>query len=149
MISCQAASTMKEELIAPCGINCAVCLAHLRQNNPCPGCRVDTVPKPVTRTRCKIKTCDFFRHDKGKYCSECNQFPCHLVKHLDSRYREKYHLSLIDNLVQIRTGGIKKFLAKEKIKWHCDNCNGTVCLHTRTCINCGCGILGACLTPTT
>jgi hypothetical protein len=30
---------ISKELIAPCGMNCAICKAYLRQRNPCNGCR--------------------------------------------------------------------------------------------------------------
>ncbi|MDD5456566.1 MAG: hypothetical protein PHV30_05985 [Candidatus Margulisbacteria bacterium] len=29
---------MKPALIAPCGMNCAICLGYLREKNKCPGC---------------------------------------------------------------------------------------------------------------
>jgi hypothetical protein len=30
-------------LIAPCGMNCGVCMAYLREKNKCPGCRLINV----------------------------------------------------------------------------------------------------------
>jgi uncharacterized radical SAM superfamily Fe-S cluster-containing enzyme len=27
-------------LIAPCGMNCSICSAYLREKNKCPGCRL-------------------------------------------------------------------------------------------------------------
>ena len=32
-------SIIKTRLIAPCGMNCAVCLGYLREKNKCPGCQ--------------------------------------------------------------------------------------------------------------
>ncbi len=32
---------MDVSLIAPCGMNCGICLAYLRTKNVCPGCRVN------------------------------------------------------------------------------------------------------------
>ena len=50
--------SLNEILIAPCGMNCCVCMAYLREKNKCPGCRGTDVNKPITRVRCKLKTCE-------------------------------------------------------------------------------------------
>ena len=124
-------------LIAPCGMNCGICLAHLRENNPCPGCRGSDAGKPVTRTRCKIKTCENFRNGKRKYCYQCKDFPCDNLDHLDKRYRANYRMSMIENLTRIKESGIMKFLVSEKSRWTCSHCGGTVCVHKRSCVSCG------------
>ncbi|MBP1928133.1 ribosomal protein S27AE [Methanolinea mesophila] len=124
-------------LIAPCGMNCGVCIAHLRERNPCPGCRGPDAGKPVTRTRCKIKTCGTLRERNAKYCFECEQFPCERLQHLDKRYRTKYHASVVENLETIKKSGIRKFLADEKRRWTCSRCGGTVSIHGARCSRCG------------
>lgn len=128
---------MKSKLIAPCGLNCAACYAFLRKKDPCPGCRYDTTPKPVSRLRCKMKSCSFFSETKAKYCYECSEFPCKPLKQLDKRYRTKYHVSVIENLQTIKRDGIRKFLAQEANRWTCRNCSGTICIHTQICSGCG------------
>ena len=105
---------INRNLIGPCGINCAICLAHLRANNPCSGCNVDDPHKPKTRLNCKIKNCT---ERKGKFCFECAKFPCDHLKHLDKRYRQKYDMSEIENLEFIRDKGIHKFIENERKKW--------------------------------
>lgn len=125
-----------KDLIAPCGINCGVCFAYLREKNKCCGCRCGDIKKPKTRVNCKIKTCEFFAKSKKKYCFECDQFPCEKLKHLDKRYRTKYFMSMVENLKMIREIGIKKFLESEEIKWKCKKCGGIVCVHTGKCISC-------------
>jgi hypothetical protein len=124
-------------LIAPCGINCGVCAAYLRVKNPCPGCRVPDPNKPVTRLRCKIKTCRTFQNGSAKYCFECKDFPCDVLKHLDKRYRTRYHMSEIENLEYIRDNGIRKFLKYEEKRWTCSKCGGTICVHKGYCVGCG------------
>ena len=120
-------------LIAPCGINCSLCIAYLRENNPCPGCRI-YADKPKTRSQCKIKTC----HDmEGEFCYQCKKFPCKRLEKLDSRYRKKYHMSLVENLLDIRKSGLEKFLVKEKERWTCTDCGGTISVHTGYCHRCG------------
>lgn len=124
-------------LIAPCGLNCGLCRAYLRPKNKCPGCRASDATKPITRTRCKIKTCETFKQGTVVFCGDCAHFPCQNLLNLDQRYRLKYHLSLIENLKNIKELGLVKFLADEKIKWTCAHCGGTICIHNSTCNQCG------------
>jgi hypothetical protein len=128
---------MESALIASCGMNCGICMAHLREKNKCPGCRGDNSQKPVTRIRCKIKTCTFFRKNKAKYCFACDKFPCDNLKHLDKRYRTNYGMSMVENLENIKRLGIRKFVINEARRWKCPECGGTVCVHTRKCHACG------------
>jgi hypothetical protein len=127
----------KAILIAPCGMNCAVCMAFLRKKNKCSGCRGNDTNKPVTRINCKIKTCSTFREGNVKYCFQCEKYPCKSLKHLDNRYRIKYKMSMIENLEQIKKSGLKKFIENEKIKWTCSKCQGTICVHKGYCFTCG------------
>jgi hypothetical protein len=124
-------------LIAPCGMNCGICLAYLREKNKCPGCRGAGLNKPVTRSQCKIKNCSTFIKDMSLFCFECEKLPCDRLKHLDKRYRTKYQMSMIENLEQIKKVGIKKFVAAEKTRWVCSECGGIVCVHKGCCVRCG------------
>jgi hypothetical protein len=124
-------------LIAPCGMNCGICMAYVREKNKCPGCRVTDANKPITRVRCKIKNCTIFRKGRAKFCFECDKFPCNNLKHLDTRYRTKYNMSMIENLVTIKDLGIRKFLKNEDTRWACSRCGGTICVHKGCCIECG------------
>ena len=124
-------------LVAPCGMNCCVCMAYLREKNKCPGCRGTDVNKPITRVKCKLKTCDILTKNKLTFCVECEKFPCDNLKHLDKRYSTKYHMSMIENLENIQKLGIGKFLINEKIRWTCTECGGTICVHKGNCYNCG------------
>ncbi len=128
---------MDEILIAPCGMNCCVCMAYLREKNKCPGCRGTDVNKPITRVRCKLKTCEILNNNKLTFCVECEKFPCDNLKHLDKRYCTKYHMSMIENLENIKKLGIGEFLRNEKIRWTCTECGGTICVHKGDCFNCG------------
>jgi hypothetical protein len=130
-------SSHKGLLIAPCGMNCGICVAYLREKNKCPGCRGTDINKPVTRVRCKIKNCELFQKEQAKFCLKCKNFPCKNVKHLDLRYRTKYRMSMIENLEFIKNFGIKKFIGNEKIKWTCPGCGGIICVHNGCCGNCG------------
>jgi hypothetical protein len=126
----------KIALIAPCGMNCAICHAYQRPKNKCPGCRVFNDVKPVTIARCKIKTCATLKSRKLKYCIGCESFPCAIIKHLDKRYRAKYHMSMIENLTNIKRYGIRKFVRDETVRWRCPTCGSSICVHKGYCLNC-------------
>jgi hypothetical protein len=109
---------MKTNLIAPCGMNCSLCVAFLRDKNTCPGCRNITEDTSKYRLNCIIKNCDQLKKNNWKYCSDkCENFPCKRLKDLDKRYRNKYQMSMIENLENIKKLGIRKFIEKEKKRW--------------------------------
>ena len=128
-------SITKAKLIAPCGMNCGVCMAYLREKNKCPGCHAPDTDKNISCVRCKIKNCEVFKGGKAKFCFECINFPCDRLKHLDKRYRTKYNMSMLENLENIKLSGINKFVKNENIRWICSKCGGTICVH-RGCIIC-------------
>jgi hypothetical protein len=127
----------KISLIAPCGMNCGICMAYLRVKKKCPGCRGSDINKSNNCINCKIKNCELFQEGKAKYCFECRQIPCDRLKHLDKRYRTKYNMSMLENLENIKKNGIKKFVQNEKIRWACPECNSTINVHRGYCSVCG------------
>ena len=127
----------KNSLVAPCGMNCSVCMAYLREKNKCPGCRLFNAEKPVTIARCKIKNCEVIQKDELDFCFGCDDFPCKRLKHLDKRYRSKYNMSMVENLEYIKNDGIGEFLENEAVKWACSECGGTICVHKGYCYSCG------------
>lgn len=127
----------KFSLVAPCGMNCGVCRAYLREKNKCPGCRLFNAKEPVTIAKCKIKNCEDIQKGKAKFCFECENFPCQSLKHLDKRYRTRYNMSTMENLENIKNLGIEKFLKNEEARWKCLECGGTICVHTGCCYSCG------------
>jgi len=131
------ASLNKFSLVAPCGMNCAICMHYLREKNKCLGCRGSDINKPDTRVRCKIKTCEVFKNGNAKFCFECGDFTCEKLEHLDQRYQIRYNMSMIENLDDIKNYGIKIFLKNENKKWTCSECGGTICVHKGYCFSCG------------
>jgi hypothetical protein len=125
------------ELIAPCGMNCGVCIAYLRKRNKCPGCRISDINKPITRKRCKIKNCKYIKKGKRMFCFECYYFPCKYLKHLDKRYKTKYDMSMVENLLNIKDLGINKLIKNENKRWICSKCGNIVCVHKKSCVYCG------------
>jgi len=107
-------------LIAPCGMNCHICHAFLREKNKCPGCNnlkiVDK--KNGYHKKCVIRNCQILQQNNWQYCSnKCDKFPCTRLKNLDKRYRTKYGMSMIENLSYIEKNGIDAFIKHEEKKW--------------------------------
>ncbi|MCK5300814.1 MAG: DUF3795 domain-containing protein [Thermoplasmatales archaeon] len=130
-------SSIKSPLIAPCGMNCGICRAYLREKNKCFGCRLSNKNKLSSRVNCNIKNCEELKKNNLKFCYLCKKFPCKRINNLDKRYRTKYNMSMIENLNNIKKIGIRKFVAIEKIRWACSKCGYTICVHTKNCFNCG------------
>ncbi|MBN2201676.1 DUF3795 domain-containing protein [bacterium] len=124
-------------LIAPCGMNCGICMAYLREKDHCPGCRAEPAFKPASCVRCRILNCDLIRTGRARFCLERDDKPCQRLKDLDKRYRTKYNMSMLENLAAIRRSGIRKFAAEEKRRWTCRKCGGTINVHRAVCSECG------------
>jgi hypothetical protein len=129
-------SSLKTSLIAPCGMNCGRCMAHLREKNHCPGCRFiePRTDKSTIRRTCVIKRC---RKRTGTNCSSCRGLPCRRLKQLDQRYRTNYATGLIDNLRMIKESGIRAFVRREKIEGTCAQCGALLSIHRSECLQCG------------
>jgi len=133
---------MKTELIAPCGMNCALCggylaLRHDLKNKGirmpyCEGCRQRDKKCAFIKKRCGL-----LPDKKINFCFECKDFPCERLKTLDKRYRERYRMSMIENLEFIKKEGVEKFIDREYKKWRCNECGETICCHNGICFNCG------------
>ncbi|MDO8507195.1 MAG: DUF3795 domain-containing protein [bacterium] len=116
---------INSKLIAPCGMNCGICLHYLRAENKCTGCfsgrKVNGRP-----IKCSIKLC---KDRRGEYCFDCDKFPCERLDRLDKRYRERYGMSEIENLEFIRDKGMDEFIKRERGKWQSDK--GILCVHDK------------------
>jgi hypothetical protein len=121
----------KTTLIAPCGMNCALCMAYLRKKNHCGGCNA---PDRLCNINCTISAC---RNVKDRFCHDCSDFPCRRLKQLDKRYRTRYHMSMLENLAMIKKIGIRAFVKSERERWTCKTCGGTIDVHHYCCSACG------------
>ncbi len=131
---------MEERLIAPCGMNCGICVSYQAMKNElkkkgfhkqyCSGCR-------SCSQNCSLKRgCAKLREGQVRFCFECEEYPCKKLKALDKRYRTKYHMSMLENLEFIKKHGMDKFLEREEEKWRCPECGGVICCHNGLCLNC-------------
>jgi hypothetical protein len=133
---------MEEILIAPCGMNCAICSSYLAMKYDlksqgimkgyCAGCR----PRGKNCAFMK-KACAKLGEGLVRFCFECAEYPCRRLKHLDKRYRTYYRMSMIENLENIKEHGMKAFLKKEAAKWRCPECGGVISCHNGICFSCG------------
>lgn len=130
-----------QDLIAPCGMNCSLCIAYqfraLDINKQsfhrryCPGC----IPRDENCTH-MADACEKLGKGSVRFCIECEDYPCKRLKALDKRYRTKYHMSKIENLDFIKHNGLDSFLNKEAEKWACPKCGGRICCHNGLCLSC-------------
>jgi hypothetical protein len=123
-------------MIAPCGMNCGICLANLRDKNICYGCWNEDENKRNHCSKCSIRNCKLLEETNSKFCYECTNFPCTRLKQLDKRYRLKYKMSMIENLQYIKESGLENFEKKEAIRWKCVTCGGMICVHRGICLKC-------------
>lgn len=134
--------TMNEELIAPCGMNCAICSGYLAFKHDlkskgirmpyCAGCRPRDKKCAFLKKRCSL-----LLNGKLDYCYKCSDFPCKRLEHLDKRYKNFFRMSMIENLQSIKTDGITKLLEEQEKKWKCPECGGVICCHNGICFDCG------------
>ena len=128
---------LSAELIAPCGMNCALCMAYQRKKNHCNGCNLDNTNKPKSCVRCIIVNCELRKQTASGFCYDCPKYPCARMKQLDKRYRTKYRMSMLSNLDFIKTRGMDAFLNLEYQRWTCSTCGELVSVHRENCQHCG------------
>jgi rubrerythrin len=63
--------------------------------------------------------------------------PCKNLDHLDKRYRERYGMSMIENLKLLKAKGMDEFLVSQAEKHRCPSCGDVVCVHDGKCYSCG------------
>ena len=133
------------ELIAPCGMNCGICIAFFgytlngkKRKHVCKGCRLRNTHQSLDRSLCAFikKQCEKLATNQLEYCFQCINFPCENLTTLDKRYRTKYGMSMIENLEYIQTNGIQQFLKHEAERWKCPACGGIICVHNKICYSC-------------
>ena len=129
------------DLIAPCGMNCALCSSYLALTNDlkkkgvkmpyCTGCR-------ARNKQCAFlkKSCSRLLKGEVNFCFECPDFPCEQLKTLDVKYKSRYRMSMVDNSRFIKEHGMEKFLEEQEKTWKCPTCSGLVSCHNGLCFNC-------------
>ncbi len=62
--------------------------------------------------------------------------PCERLAHLDEKYRERYGMSMVANLKEIKANGMDAFLARQREKYKCPTCDDVVSVHDGVCYQC-------------
>jgi hypothetical protein len=129
------------ELIAPCGMNCALCASYLALQNDvknkgvkipyCEGCRSRDKQCAFLK-----KQCEQLLNHTVNFCYECKEFPCEHLKTIDHRYQKFYKMSFIENLQAIEKNGGDRFFQTQQEKWRCPTCGGLICCHNGLCFHC-------------
>ena len=130
----------KAGMVAPCGLDCNICMQALIDENPYPGCNGPDEHKPeFCARRCGIILCRRRRENGYQYCDECPDYPCADVMEKENRYTTKYphRESPLENLRMIREQGMEAFLARQRKLWTCPNCGKAYSVHDDVCPHCG------------
>jgi hypothetical protein len=85
---------------------------------------------------CSIRNCPTILNNSSHFCYECEKMPCKRLKQLDLRYRTRYGMSMIANLIGIKDHGMDAFLANQAKKYTCAKCGGLLCVHRSRCLTC-------------
>ena len=129
------------ELIAPCGMNCGICKRYLAYSRGipeekgkvihCQGCL------PLNKN-CFIKRgCKKIANNEIKFCFECDNIPCENLNRLERRYRERYSMSMVENLKELKDKGMEKFLENQESKYKRSKYGDIISVHDRKCYTCG------------
>ena len=128
---------LQPELIAPCGMDCGLCIGYLRDKDRCSGCRTRDDGKAKSVLACTIRNCEMLGAGQSGFCGHCGKMPCPRLKRLDARYRAKYRMSMLENLRIINDLGVEEFIEWERERRTCPQCGGVECVHREQCIYCG------------
>ncbi|NIM46551.1 MAG: DUF3795 domain-containing protein [Candidatus Aenigmarchaeota archaeon] len=135
-----------KNLVAPCGINCAYCLAYLNYSKSpdkndvfkfkgkyCSGC----IPRDKHCGFLKQR-CFNLKNKKVRFCYECAKFPCENLQKLDKRYEKKgWNNSFSGNNKRIKEVGIERFIEEQNKKFRCPKCSGPIYIQGGKCYDCG------------
>jgi len=131
-----------KDLVAPCGMNCGICKAYLAYSRGVPRKRGEVIHCTGCMARNKNcafirKGCEKIRKQQIRFCHECANMPCERLAKLDSQYRVRYGMSMVENLKEMRDKGIDSFLESQHEKYKCPSCGDIVSVHEGRCYQCG------------
>jgi uncharacterized protein DUF3795 len=128
------------ELIAPCGMNCAICKGYIAYTHGVPRVRgkVTHCAGCLPRAKnCYIRrNCKKLSKHEIQSCNECDIMPCANLTRLDQRYLERYGMSMVENLKMLKAKGVDEFLKSQAEQHTCPSCGDMVCVHDGKCYSC-------------
>jgi hypothetical protein len=130
-----------KELIAPCGMNCAICSRYLSYINnlkrsQCVGCRPGNKKCSYLFEKCTGINGALKGNATASFCFECDQYPCKQINRMDDRYRSNHEMSVKANLECIKKIGVDKFTKEQYEEYRCSKCDGLISIHNRKCFKC-------------
>ncbi len=126
--------TESQSLASACGVYCGGCPSY--KKGTCYGCASQNkTQKRISKWNCKIRKC-CLEKNKLTFCYECKDFPCKIRKYLDTRYKNKYKIDLIENSLKIKEIGLEQWLKEQEKKYKCLNCGVTNSPYSDICYNC-------------
>jgi len=130
-----------EDLIAPCGMNCAICSNYLAYSNnlnrsQCTGCRTSNKKCTYLFEKRSGINHSLEGNANAKFCFECDQYPCKEIDRMDKRYRSNYGMSVKQNLEFVRDNGATAFLENQHEKYGCAGCGELTSVHNQKCFKC-------------
>jgi hypothetical protein len=130
-----------KELVAPCGMNCAICSRYLSYLNnlkrsQCAGCRPGNKTCSYLFAKCSGINGARQGNANARFCFDCDQYPCRQINRMDDRYRSNYGMSVKDNLERINRIGVVKFAQEQYEEYRCSTCGGVISIHNRKCFKC-------------
>ena len=132
---------ISKELIAPCGMNCAICsrylsYVHKLKRSQCVGCRPGNKRCSYLFEKCSGLNASQEGNATARFCFECEQYPCKQMNRMDARYRSNYAMSVKENLERVRAIGIAEFTNEQYEKHRCSKCGDLISIHNRKCFKC-------------
>jgi hypothetical protein len=128
-------------LLAPCGMDCAVCSGYLAYTHQlpkhrgaishCQGCRARSKHCAYLKSHCVPLS----QHEVT-FCHECADFPCARLQKFDARYRSTYGFSPIESLTTIATSGTDALIAEQQLRCGCPKCGDLRSVHNGRCYGC-------------
>ena len=134
-------STHHTHLIAPCGMNCAICSRYLSYINnldrsQCGGCRPENKTCSYLFEKCSGLNSSIRGTASAEFCFKCDQYPCRQINRMDKRYRSSYEMSVKDNLERISNKGTDTFVKEQSKKYCCSKCDDVISIHNGKCFTC-------------
>ncbi len=129
------------ELIAPCGMNCAICSRYLSyvynlKRSQCVGCRPGNMKCAYLFEKCSGINGALKGNANASFCFECRLYPCKQINRMDDRYKKNYGMSVKENLECINRLGVDKFTRNQYEEYYCPKCGGLISIHNRKCFKC-------------
>jgi hypothetical protein len=134
--------TLTPDLIAPCGMNCAICKAYLAYSRGVPYKKgeVSHCSSCLIRNKnCAFmkKHCEKLRRKQIRFCYKCEDMPCKQLAKLDAYYRARYGMSMVENQKMMQEKGMIEFLKSQAEKYRCPSCDDIISVHDGKCYACG------------